>query len=320
MKKLNILTAAAAIVIGGVCFAAQPSNPIEVGQVSWNRDLAAAFRKSATTKKPVLILFQEVPGCVGCRQFGKDVLSHPPLVEAMETEFVPVLVHNNKGGKDTEILKRFGEPAWNYQVIRFLNAEGQDIIPRKDRIWDIHGVAGRMIKTLEQSRRPVPGYLQAIAAESKDTAQLKLAGFAMNCFWTGEMRLGQIDGVMRTEAGWFDGREITLVRFDPAVISFTQLSDQAAEIDCAHKVYVTAEADLAVARKSGWFTVGKLDSTYRSAAQSDQKKQLQSTPFAKLDLSPVQRTKVNAWVRTEPGKALDWLTPSQRSRLRPTGN
>ena len=32
------------------------------------------------------------------------------LVEAIEAEFVPLLIHNNKPGKDAEVLKRFAEP------------------------------------------------------------------------------------------------------------------------------------------------------------------------------------------------------------------
>ena len=37
-------------------------NPIEVGLVEWGRDLDVAFAKSKTSGKPVLALFQEVPG------------------------------------------------------------------------------------------------------------------------------------------------------------------------------------------------------------------------------------------------------------------
>jgi len=37
-----------------------------------------------------------------------------------------MLVYNNRnGGMDQKLLKRFQEPAWNHQVIRFLNAAGE---------------------------------------------------------------------------------------------------------------------------------------------------------------------------------------------------
>lgn len=38
------------------------NDPIEVGDVQWGRDFDAALKNSAATRKPVLILFQEVPG------------------------------------------------------------------------------------------------------------------------------------------------------------------------------------------------------------------------------------------------------------------
>jgi hypothetical protein len=98
--------------------------------------------------------------------FGKTVLSNPRVVKAIENEFLPVFVYNNRGGEDRRILERFKEPAWNYQVVRFLDTEGRDIIPRKDRVWTVSHLAMRMIETLAASERPVPDYLRALAEES----------------------------------------------------------------------------------------------------------------------------------------------------------
>jgi hypothetical protein len=138
-------------------------NPIEVGSVHWGRDLDKAFTTSDETGRPVFVLFQEVPGCGGCQDFGRTVLTEPLIVQAIETEFLPVLVYNNRGGKDRELLERFNEPAWNFQVVRFLNADGRDIIPRKDRVWTIRELAARMIEALRAVNRPVPGYLLTLA-------------------------------------------------------------------------------------------------------------------------------------------------------------
>ena len=140
-------------------------NPIEVGNVQWGRDFDDALKNSAETGKPVLVLFQEIPGCAGCQKFGSEVLTNPSLVKTIENEFIPLLVYNNRrGGMDQELLKRYGEPAWNFQVIRFLNAAGNDVIPRKDRIWTTSGVALRMIEALIAANRPVPKYLKDLAA------------------------------------------------------------------------------------------------------------------------------------------------------------
>ena len=100
---------------------------------------------------------------------------------------------------DTRLLKQFGEPSWNYQVIRFVNGDQQDVMPRRDRVWDISGVAARMTAALEAVDRSVPNYLRGVAAEH-DRDNLREAVFAMSCFWTGEYQLGSIEGVVTTEA------------------------------------------------------------------------------------------------------------------------
>ena len=71
-------------------------NPVEVGTVKWSRDLDSALADSEQSGKPVFLLFQEVPGCAGCQKFGREVLSQPLLVEAIEDEFIPVVVFNNR--------------------------------------------------------------------------------------------------------------------------------------------------------------------------------------------------------------------------------
>ena len=144
---------------------ATSDQPIEVGTVAWKRDLTEALTLSSEQRKPVFALFQEVPGCAGCQQFGADVLSDPLIVEAIETLFVPLLIHNNSPGRDAEVLAAFDEPAWNYQVVRFLDATGNDIIERKDKVWATGPLAERMISTLEAVGAAVPEYLRVLKQE-----------------------------------------------------------------------------------------------------------------------------------------------------------
>jgi hypothetical protein len=47
------------------------------------------------------------------------------------------------GGKDERLLNHFAELAWNFQVIKFLDGDGRDVIPRKDKIWSLSEVAAR---------------------------------------------------------------------------------------------------------------------------------------------------------------------------------
>lgn len=285
--------------------------PEEAGKAEWGRDLDAALASSKATGRPVFALFQEIPGCAGCKQFGREVMSDPLLVEAIESEFTPLLIHNNKPGVDAQVLQRFGEPAWNFQVVRFLDADGKDIIPRKDQVWDTGGIAERMIATLTKAKRPVPAYLRLLAAEQ--SPRLKQAVFSMYCFWTGEMALGQINGVITTEAGFMGGREVTLVRYDPAEITLPELIAAAEKVRCADAVHVPA-ADLDEA-KAARLTVGTV-SGYRTAPAAEQKKQISGTAAEKLNLTGAQAAKVNAWIRTDMAKALSFLTPPQRAMLK----
>jgi len=139
------------------------ARPVEIGTVRWGTDLDAALAESRRSGRPVFLLFQEVPGCAGCRDFGRTVLSEDRMVRAIESHFVPVFIANNRPGREAEILRKFGEPAWNYQVVRFLDAEGRDLIPRKDRVWDTETLAARMVRSLEAAGRPVDEGLGALA-------------------------------------------------------------------------------------------------------------------------------------------------------------
>ena len=203
-RRLALALAAGALALSGQAAVLGqdklPQNPIEIGSVEWGRDFEGALAASKRSGKPVFAFFQEVPGCSGCKTFGSVVMSDPAIVQAVQDEFIPVLIYNNRPGKDAELLKRYGEPSWNYQVMRFLDASGTDLIPRQDRIWTIEGLAGRMIRSLEIVGRRVPGYLKVVAYEN-EAERHATAAFAQHCFWTGELELGQIPGVITTEAG-----------------------------------------------------------------------------------------------------------------------
>ncbi len=284
----------------------------ELGRVEWRRDLDAARQESAKSGRPVLVLFQEVPGCSTCVGFGQGVLSLPLVVEAMEEAFIPVLVYNNRQGKDADLLSRFGEPAWNNPVIRYLDAKGEDVIARRDRVWSLSGTATRMVEALEAAKREVPPYLRSIARET-DASRHRSATFAMHCFWEGEARLGNLDGVVTTRAAWLDGREVVDVTYDPSVVDVKQLVAAADRLACADRVYVPA-AQLDAARGVTGERAHELDGMPTDAKETDRKFALRRAPHRYLPLTPAQASKVNAALRLG-GDVDTWLSPRQRALL-----
>lgn len=202
-------------------------NPEELGQVHWLRDLDTGQAEAQKTGKPILILFQEVPGCSNCTRYGNTTLSDPLIVEAIETYFVPVCIYNNKGGKDAEALQRFGEPAWNNPVVRIVRADYQDVVLRIPNFRSSLPLVNGMRRALEMSGREVPLYVELLEEElSAREAGLQVATFSMYCFWTGEGTFGALPGVIETQPGYQDGREVVKVWFDPSVTSKAELERQ----------------------------------------------------------------------------------------------
>lgn len=239
-------------------------------------------------------------------------MTNPIITDAVENSFTPLLIINNKGGEDARILKKYREPAWNYQVIRFLTPQGKDIIPRRDGINTQQALSSRMVAALEKSKQHVPENLKLLA-QATDTTNLEKVAFSCHCFWTGEYKLGAMNGVVSTEAGWLNGREVTLVTYNKKHISLSNLYKKANQLGVANSVYVNNQSQANELSK----IVKKPSSLsgYKKASASDQKRQIGGTPFASLPLSENQLTKVNAFARSDYKKALSYLTHKQRALI-----
>ncbi len=290
---------------------AQP--PKELGEVHWGRELKSAQAQAREAGKPVMLLFQEVPGCSGCQRYGAEVLSHPLIVEAAEDLFVPVAIFNNRDGLDQTVREAFGEPAWNFQVVRYLTSAGKDLIPREDGVWSVGATAQRMSAALQNAGRPVPRYLESLTSETRRGEWLTGA-FAMYCFWDGEAKFGGLDGVVETEAAFIDGNEVVRVTFDPRVVAWAKLVRAAEGFDCAHRVYAP-NAALAKETKSRNPVTTFEPASCRRAPESDQKHALRGGIVRSLGLTPLQSARVNAAVaRGDSAGVRDWLSPRQSAR------
>ena len=273
--------------------------------IPWRDALDVALTQSQTSGKPVLAILQDTPDCANCQSFQRTIATHPLLVEAVADEFIAL-----------KLDRRLDQgPAAASHHLLFLNAVGQPLIPSPVHAQSAQEIAARMIQALKASQRLVPNYLHAASIEL-DTGKHKQAAFAMFCYWVGEYELGKIDGVVATEAGWLEGREVTLVRYHQDQLTLPDLARKAAEVKCARKVFAPTESERREIANSTRLTVGALDKRYHIAKPSDQKKQIQHWDLSSVsDLTPMQLTKINALAPDNPRRALEWLSPRQRRGL-----
>ena len=262
----------------------------ELGEVNWLRDYESALAQSKAEGKPVLILFQEVPGCATCRNYGNNVLSHPLIVDAIENEFVPLAIFNNKGGKDRQVLEHYGEPTWNNPVVRIVDAKGADVISRLSGRYSAVSLVSHMSLALKGQGIGVPAYLSLLQQELEGS-QGDTAYYQMYCFWSGESALGAAEGVVETEPGFMNGAEVVKVKFDPEVISKRDLDKVA---DKASAKYVTNVSKFREDRDPQYY--------------------LKHSPYKYLPLAEIQKTKINAALVAKQDPSV-YLSPSQLSWL-----
>jgi hypothetical protein len=192
----------------------------ELGEVAWLRDHDRGLAVAAGESKPVMLLFQEIPGCSTCVRFGQDVLTHPLMVELIADRFVPVAIFNNRPGADADILRRYGEPSWNNPVVRFLGPDGAELLPKLADRYDALGLHEKITAVLEMLGGDVPGYFRLLGRDlAVDYGLSKCATYATPCFWSGETSLAQHPSVITTDAGWVNGEEAVRVQFDPSASS-----------------------------------------------------------------------------------------------------
>lgn len=286
---------------------------MELGDVAWERDFDKGIAQSKAEDKPVFLLFQEVPGCATCRNYGANVLTHPQIVEAIETLFVPVAIFNNKRGKDAEVLKMYNEPSWNNPVVRIVDADKKNIVNRVSGNYSALGIVHAMVFALQKEEKEIPTYLQLLKQSLEaETSGTETATFSMYCFWTGEKKLGNVDGVLETQPGFMNGSEVVEVKYNPVIISYEELVKEANQASCASHVFTENNQETKMAEK----IVGKNAASKKSRFRLDRepKYYLSKSIYRYIPMTQYQATKVNVKIgnRQSPD---EYLSPRQLELL-----
>lgn len=271
-------------------------NPIELGKIQWHRNLQKAQAEATSKKKPILILFQEVPGCGTCKNYGTNVLSHPLLKEAIETYFIPLCIYNNEKGTDQEALTYFKEPSWNNPVVRIVNHELKDIVTRINGDYTAYGLISGIIATMQKNKLKIPEYLLLLEKEYKAKALgTETATVGMYCFWSGEKTYGKLDGVISTKAGFMGKSEVVEITYSPNQISLTDLITEGKKSNCADRIF------------SNDATIKNIETKPLSkfTADKESKYYLYNTDYKTIPMTSLQASKANLLLAE--GKSIDHI-------------
>ncbi len=279
------------------------ASDIELGKVKWLRDLKEAQISSKNLSKPILILFQEVPGCSTCKNYGSQVLSHPLIVEAIETYFVPLCIHNNKKGKDSEALQFFSEPSWNNPVVRIVDSNLNGIVDRINGNYSEFGLITKINTTLLKLGIKIPEYLNILEEEFKaKQTGLEHATISMYCFWTGEKTYGKVKGVVATNAGFMNGSEVVDILYNPNETNLNELINIGKKNNSADKLYsnnISIHKVTIPVQKQGTFRI-----------DAETKYYLYQSDYKFVPMTALQATRANSMLAE--GKSCEFiLSPGQ---------
>jgi hypothetical protein len=127
------------------------------------------------------------------------------MTEAIDNEFIPLAIFNNKKGKNLDLLKKHKEPTWNNPTVRIVNINGENIVNRLASNYSSIAPYSAMINALESSGNSITKY------------------FKMYSFWKGGKELDAQNGVHSTKAGFLENIEVVRVIYDTDKISHKEL-------------------------------------------------------------------------------------------------
>lgn len=272
----------------------------ELGRVPWYRDREAAVAEAKRTGKPMMVFSTELPGCLRCKIFGASLLSHPLVLDGA-AHFVPLAIATR-----------------SWPTMYFRGADGKDIIPKVGYSRDVELLLSGMARALAASKRDVPLYLKLSAVEPR-SGRIQTATFGMACFWSGEVKLGSIEGVTATRCGFLKG-EVVELTFHPKVISYRQLVERARKLSCANVIVARTSRQARIAREV--VTDNPPERVIRSddairASEKDTKYQLRRhLRYFLLPLTQTQATRINAALGGVGPKPEAYLSPTQRRLLK----
>lgn len=272
---------------------AQKSTGDEFANISWDFEFDNASEFAGRKGYPMLVLLVELPASPASVQFGQEVLSHPLIHDAIESQFVHVAVFNGLDENAERTRKLLGERRFGDSVIHLITPDHKPLVKRLANNRTVAGLAGAMVTALEKSKRSVPLFLQLLAEETgARTCETRRATFQTHCFWEGESALGRVPGVLSTTPGFIQSKEVVEVEYDPGAISLEGLYSIAKSKDVATGIVARNESEAFIAGKLFGENVLLTDEATRPDAEP--KYYLAKTLYRHVPMTSLQASRINA--------------------------
>ena len=123
----------------------------------------------------------------------------------------------------------------------------------------------------------------------------------MYCFWSGELNIGAIDGVVATEPGFMHGREVVQVTYNPAAVKYEDILQKAKQAKCADAAFVHNEEQARKAEKVLGENKVRDKSNFR--LDRDRKYYLSKTHYRAVPMTSLQAIHANRLIAN--GKSPD---------------
>eukprot|EP00980_Cylindrotheca_fusiformis_P005595 scaffold1184_cov132-Cylindrotheca_fusiformis.AAC.16 len=282
-------------------------------------DLSSAKREAKKQRKPIF--------CTRTRgdveeMFLLSALTHPLIVEAVETLFVTV---------NTEVhLEVPGSP--DCITLEILNHRGKALLPCFGGNLLLKGndvlILEAMVKSLEKCSIPVPKYLQLLLQEEAGRTEVLTSGkrrkldrvaiFGVSNLHVVEAEFAEVGGVLDIQAGLYKGRQILQVTYASKVTSLDSLLRYALLKSYATSIYYQSQEEFVVVRsiceqlRRSFHIVEKMEDSSLIKNIVDGKSGLRKTPLRYVPMTGLQKIHANRLVLEGMfNKATHLLSPKQ---------
>ena len=297
---------------------------VELGCIRYSFSrLEDAKREAAASQKPILYIDFYIPGDTS---IGGNILSHPLIVEAAETLFVPVQFRHDYA--PVNVANQI-----SYTTVRILDYCGDDLVkPIKDKQLTLASLASAMIGALIACDLNVPTYL-TLVKEEQDARRWdgplnclrridREAIFGVQCPHQSEVHFGGLDGVISTRSGYYDGQDVCQVTYDTTRLSYCSLVRHALQQEITSIVYYRSSEERVVGiieqtRLNAYRTeLVELHEDQTIHQSVDPKHALRTTMLRFVPLTNLQSTRANRLVSLGAfNEAMHLLSPRQGHML-----